>query len=385
MLELLFLLLPLAFLSGWQTAKKRNKKAHSDKRELSDNFVKGVNFLLNEQPDKALAVFLTHPEIDEYTAETYLLLGNMFRSRGEVDRALRVHQNLIGRSNLAKEQKTAAMLAYGEDFFAAGMLDRAESVFQELMKDNEGNIQVQACGTLRTIYEQLQDWDRAIEVAYHATSKTGDDHSRLIVHYYCELAEQELEKGNVHRVENYLQDAHKVYSSSNRVFILRGHLAHRNSDFLAAFEYYKKAIKDNPQLLGLLHEKLIETSQKIGGVSKLADFLLLSFREEANSNIIGYLIHLSLHHDIGRDIRQELEQCVESCQLDIQAISGIVKLWQVDEQDEKNNKGLHIIDVSLARYLQNKPEYFCNHCGYKMNSFVWRCPACHHWDTVTHV
>jgi len=380
MLELLFLLLPLAFLSGWRASKKRSKKAHKDKRELSDNFVKGVNFLLNEQPDKALEVFLTHPEIDEYTAETYLLLGNMFRNRGEVDRALRVHQNLVGRSSLAKEQKTAAMLAYGEDFFAAGMLDRAESVFQELTDDSDGDIQ--ACGTLRSIYEQLQDWDRAIEVAYRSTAKTGDDHSRLIVHYYCELAEQELDKGNVHLVENYLQEAAKVYAQSNRVLIIQGDLAKRKNDFALAFERYKAAIKVNPQLIGLLDARLIDVSKELGGVDKLADFLLECFNATPNSTIFGYLIHLSLVHDIGRDIRQELEQGVENCQLDISAILGIVKLWR---KDEKENKCPRILEVSLEKYLQHKAEYMCNHCGYKMTGFVWRCPACHHWDTVAHI
>ncbi len=380
MLELLFLLLPLAFLSGWRASKKRSKKAHNDKRELSDNFVKGVNFLLNEQPDKALEVFLTHPEIDEYTAETYLLLGNMFRNRGEVDRALRVHQNLIGRSNLAREQKTAAMLAYGEDFFAAGMLDRAESVFQELIDDSDGDIQ--ACGTLRSIYEQLQDWDRAIEVAYCSTAKTGDDHSRLIVHYYCELAEQELDKGNVHLVENYLQDAAKVYAQSNRALIIQGDLANRKSDFALAFEHYKTVIKVNPELIGLLDTRLIDVSKELGGVNKLADFLLECFNAAPNSTIFGYLIHLSLTHDIGWDIRQELEQGVENCQLDIGAILGIVKLWRGDERENKCSK---ILEVSLEKYLQHKAEYMCNHCGYKMTNFVWRCPACHHWDTVAHI
>ena len=381
MLELLFLLLPLAFLSGWRAAKKRSKKAHNDKRELSDNFVKGVNFLLNEQPDKALEVFLTHPEIDEYTAETYLLLGNMFRNRGEVDRALRVHQNLIGRSSLAKEQKAAAMLAYGEDFFAAGMLDRAESVFQELI-DGSSDGDIQACGTLRSIYEQLQDWDRAIEVAYRSTAKTGDDHSRLIVHYYCELAEKELDSGNVHLVENYLQDAIKVYAQSNRVLIIQGDLAKRKSDFVLAFEHYKTAIKVNPQLIGLLDARLVEVSKELGGVDKLADFLLECFNTKPNSTLFGYLIHLSLMHDIGRDIRQELEQGVENCQLDIGAILGIVKLWR---RDDRENECPRILEVSLEKYLQYKAEYMCNHCGYKMTSFVWRCPACHHWDTVAHM
>ena len=175
MIELLFLLLPLAFYSGWRASGKSLKKQSPEKRPLSDNFVKGVNFLLDEQPDKALDVFLNRPEIDEYTAETYLLLGNLFRNRGEVDRALSVHQNLIGRASLSREQKSITMLALGKDFLAAGMMDRAESVFTELLQSNPDD--VEARKALRNIFEQTQEWEKAIDVT---TSTEKEDVTHLI-------------------------------------------------------------------------------------------------------------------------------------------------------------------------------------------------------------
>ena len=160
MVELIYLLLPLAFYSGWRAARKSFDKNEQKNKQLSGHFVKGVNFLLNEEPDKALEVFLNYPDIDEYTAETYHLLGNMFRDRGQVDRALRVHQNLIGRSNLDSEQKQKAMFSLGKDYFAAGMLDRAESVFTELLNNKSLSKQIlkeSICDSLRTIYEQLRN------------------------------------------------------------------------------------------------------------------------------------------------------------------------------------------------------------------------------------
>jgi lipopolysaccharide biosynthesis regulator YciM len=129
MIEILYLLLPLAFYSGWKAAKKNNIKQCIKSNKLADDYVKGVNYLLSEKPDKALEVFINHPDVDEYTAETYLLLGNMFRNRGELDRALCLHQNLMARSSLSKDQKESVMFSLGEDYLAAGMLDRAESVF----------------------------------------------------------------------------------------------------------------------------------------------------------------------------------------------------------------------------------------------------------------
>jgi len=135
MIEILYLLLPLAFYSGWKAAKKNTIRQYIKSNKLADDYVKGVNYLLSEKPDKALEVFINHPDVDEYTAETYLLLGNMFRNRGEVDRALRVHQNLISRPSLNSEQKQKAMFSLGKDFFAAGPI--VSTTFSYLLKEAE--------------------------------------------------------------------------------------------------------------------------------------------------------------------------------------------------------------------------------------------------------
>ncbi len=379
MRELLFLLLPLAFLSGWLTAKKRYKKAQSQKRQLSDNLVKGINFLLSEQPDKALEVFLSHPEIDEYTAETYLLLGNMFRNRGEVDRALRVHQNLIGRPGLGKEQKVAAMLAYGEDFFAAGMLDRAEGVFQELIKNSQGD--VQACGTLRSIYEQLQDWDKAIEVSLCAEKHTGTDHSRIIAHYYCELAAQEFDAGNIHLVEEYIQDALKSHKQSNRVLVLQGDLEHRRNNPVNALKKYQKAISKDPRLIGLLDDRLIETTKETGDISLLHDFLRKLLAKNKDVKVLEYLVELNLRY--GSDEAIEILAKEVKKYSSVRALLGLVRLWKIaPEHAAVTIDRYDLLEQVLEQYIKNQTAFQCRHCGYKMNDFLWRCPACHHWDTV---
>ncbi len=379
MLELLFLLLPFAFLAGWQAAKKRYLKAHSEKRQLSDNLVKGINFLLSEQPDKALEVFLTHPDIDEYTAETYLLMGNMFRNRGEVDRALKVHQNLIGRTGLAKEQKIAAMLAYGEDFFAAGMLDRAEGVFKELIANNEG--EMRACSTLRSIYEQLQDWENAIEVSLCADKQKGVDHSRTISHYYCELAEQEFETGNIHLVEKYIQQAIKSHKLSNRVLILQGDLERRKNNYPTALKKYQKAVDNDPRLIGLLDDKLITTTKEIGNIALLNDFLHKVLARTGNANILEYLVELTLEHKFTGQEIGILENEIKK-HSSVRALLGVVMLWKRDA-NEQTSERYDLLEQVLEQFLKTQSTFQCRHCGYKVTDFLWRCPACHHWDTVT--
>ena len=236
MTELLFLLLPLAFYSGWQAARGHHQNHNKNKqKDTSKYFVKGINYLLDEQPDKALEFFLNDSAIDEYTAETFLLLGNSFRNRGEIDRALRVHQNLIARPKLSKKQKEAAMMALGKDFFAAGLLDKAEHVFQELLAHNPKDVN-EACLNLQGIYEQLKDWEKAIQVTKCIDSSKNINQARITAHYYCELASQELENGNLYLVDNYLKKAKKVYKDLPRINIIWG-------DIEAHQENYYKAIK----------------------------------------------------------------------------------------------------------------------------------------------
>lgn len=382
MVELLFLLLPLAFLSGWKTARNQEKKLQKNDRKLSDNFVKGINYLLNEQPDKALEVFLSHPEIDEYTAETYRLLGNMFRNRGEVNRALSLHQNLIARPNMSHNQRIASMLAYGEDFFAAGMLDRAESVFQELLKNEENS--PQARNTLRSIYEQLQDWNKAIEVTHHGEDIPQNQQGRLIAHYYCELAEEELSRGNIHQVEQNITNALKVNPQSTRVKVIQGDLAFRTDDLDEALAQYQTVIQSDPRLIGMLREKIIEAAEKTQKIKLMQTFLLNETRQQHNKHLLEFLTQISIKHGASSGMTNEIEELITHHSPSLRSILGMIKLWQKDLSTLESEKYAKLVD-SLETLLKEQPDFQCHHCGYRMHNYLWRCPACHHWDTVAHL
>ncbi|MCK5725588.1 MAG: tetratricopeptide repeat protein [Thiotrichaceae bacterium] len=379
MFELLYLLVPLAVFAGWHSAKRRYKKQRSDKRDVSDNLVKGINYLLSEQPDKALEVFISHPEINAHTAETYHLLGNLFRNRGEIDRALSVHQNLLSRPGLAKEQKQAAMLAYGEDFFAAGMLDRAEAVFQELIKETDNG--AEACNTLRSIYEQLQDWDKAIAVCLNSDTNNRMDHERFIAHYYCELAELALEKGNIHLVEKYIKEARKSYKKSARIQVLQGDLEYRQGNIKTALKTYQQAISQDARLISLLSERLLDTANQSGGTEQLQQFLSQLFLKAGDDKILSYWIELGLAHDTDENQVNIQTHAIENSS-NLKALLSLVKLWQQDQPSEKSQQHYRVIEKVLSRHTQSQVEFRCTHCGYQMNDFLYRCPACHHWDTI---
>lgn len=381
--ELLFLLLPFAFLSGWMTARKRYRKSENKSHQLSHNFVHGINLLLDEKPDKALEVFLNHPDIDEYTAETYLLIGNMFRNRGEVDRALKVHQNLIGRSNLHPARKKSAMLAYGEDFLVAGMLDRAERVFTEVMENSDND--PKACAALRIIYEQLQQWDRAIDVTQCVAKNTNEDLGRYIAHYYCELAQIELDKGNVHLVEQMIESAKKADKHSSRVLVIQGDLSTRKKLPAEALKYYQTAIRQDSRLLGLLNGRLQVVTDGIGKDEKLKKFLMKVIDKSGDIQVLNYLIDVLSRNAITSKDIEYIEDTFRSGTSSPATLQRLVEIWKEHTTDQEKIAQFDLITGVLQEYLQDRSDFQCQDCGYQMKEFIWRCPACQEWDTVSQI
>jgi len=395
MVEILFLLLPFAFYSGWKAARKKYNSNQKKQRELSGHFVKGVNYLLSEEPDKALEVFLNYPDIDEYTAETYQLLGNLFRNRGEVDRALRVHQNLLARPNIKQNQKHKAMFSLGQDFFAAGMLDRAESVFEELLNDNNLSKNIQkreVCTSLRTIYEQTKEWEKAIETTScftkllnkNRTKEKAKDQS-LIAHYYCELADEALQRGALHEVESYMSKANKADKKSTRLMCLAGDIAFHQKNYQKALDKYLAAIKQDSRLLSKLFDKLEDAAKESTGINALQDSLLKLYAKHKNTTIFEYILTLAVkNHNSLAELNSLLSSELSSRKISVKSIYNASEYLKAQLSDISSRDGLILVNKSLANYLQDTPPFRCMHCGYKMHDFLWRCPACHHWDTIDH-
>lgn len=380
--ELLFLLLPLAFYSGWKASGKSLKSASSEKRQLPDNFVRGVNFLLNEEPDKALDVFLNRPEIDEYTAETYLLLGNLFRNRGEVDRALSVHQNLIGRASLNREQKTTTMLALGKDFLAAGMMDRAEQVFTELLQ-GESNTE-DAREALRNIYEQTQEWDKAITVTQASKRTENSNLPALVANYYCELAEESLFTGHIQHANEMLAKAKASFADSTRIKVITARIHALQQEFEQSSALFLNVAREAPRLLGTIYQPMVESHQHAGKLHQLQDELFSIFMKCEDAKVLEYTLRLAIEIGPSEQIIQQLPGLLESKQLNVRTIRQAVNLY-CKISGSGSTKPLPLIQSALSNHLSSLPGFQCRHCGYKMHDFLWRCPACNHWDEVVNV
>lgn len=402
MVEILFLLLPIAFYSGWRAARKHFFRQQQQQCQLSDSFVTGVNYLLSEEPDKALEVFLNYPDIDEYTAETFQLLGNMFRSRGEVDRALKVHQNLIARSNLNPKQKENAMFALGEDFLSAGMLDRAESVFQELLDNAPSNKYIGkalVCASLRDIYEQTREWQKAIQ-ATHCVDKyknlkdtkagnpgklgNSQNNKVLIAHYYCELADEALHQGNLHEVDDLMSKAQAVHNKSTRLMTLRGDIAFHQKQYKKALEEYLASISRDSRLLSMLFDKLKTSAIEIDEMNYLQGALLKLYKKKKDNSVFEVIVELADQYGTSDTVDTLIDSELSGQKLNIASIHKATEYITNSKGNIKPQKGLQLTNESLANYLQGLPAFSCEHCGYKLHDYLWRCPACQKWDTIHH-
>ncbi len=375
MQEILFLLLPLAFYSGWNAARKRNKQQdNSSVPAPSPRFVRGINFLLNEEPDKALDIFLESPAIESQTAETFLSLGNMFRNRGEVNRALRVHQHLVARPDLNNHQRQAAMLALGEDFFAAGMLDRAENVFREIVDKYPDN--AKAAEPLRHIYEQLQDWDKAIALSERA----GHDKNRFIAHYYCEKAGVYIQENRLYKAGESLKKALLAYNDSARVKVLQAELELARNDHEAAFTHFRAAMEKDPRLPGMLAPRLLEIYAGRPELTQWYQFIKQQYGLSHDAHLFPVLLDFAKASGKTAELEPLIQAHLRDEPVTLQTVSHSLQILQ--QHAVPAETFMAELSSGLDRLAKADSRFQCGQCGYKMHDYLWRCPACQRWDSV---
>src|SRR5690606_11247143 len=244
---------------------------------LPGEYFRGLNFLLNEEPDKALEVFMRMVEVDSETLETHFALGSLFRRRGEVDRAIRIHQNLIARTNLSRAQRTQALFELGEDYLKAGLLDRAESLFSELSRE-KSHVRP-ALERMITIFEQQKDWEKAIDAARQLGSATGQQRSREVAHYYCQLAEQDLAEHHWRAASRNLRRAWSFDRDSVRVSLLSAELAEGEDDPKRAVRHYQRALTVDPGKAPLILPPLGRLLTRLGSSSQFDEIVRQAIRE----------------------------------------------------------------------------------------------------------
>jgi lipopolysaccharide biosynthesis regulator YciM len=272
LVEISLALLPVAAFSGWLIGRRSSSnKKNSVRFDLPSNYLKGLNYLLNEQQDKAIELFISMLDVDNDTVETHLALGSLFRRRGEVDRAIRIHQNLIARPTLSQLQRAQALSELGQDYMRAGLLDRAETLFSELV-DKEPHSEA-ALQQLLDIYQQEKDWNKAIQISHLLENRTGQSRRAIVAQYYCETADELYRHGEPAKALKFIKKAMNEDVNCARASILEGTIEQEAGNIKAAIKAFHRIEHQDPELLPEVIQPLTDCYRHIGKIESMVTFL----------------------------------------------------------------------------------------------------------------
>lgn len=379
-MELLFLLLPVAALTGWFIGrrKKYRGKADSECPPLSQDLFRGLNYLLNEQPDKALEVFIRMSELDNETVDVQFALASLFLRRGEVERAIRIHQNLIARPMLPREQRNRALFELGRDYMRAGLLDRAESLLQELV--NDPYYGALARRQLLDIFQQEKEWQKAIDVTRRLASEKGETLAPVIANYYCELAEELLKQGESAEAGKMLKRAFSEDKNCVRASILEAEIANRHNQPKQALRAYKRVEQQDSDYLPVVIDPIEKCYVQMGDDAEFIRYLReLSSRRESFSLVQALVQQLCLRGDA-----QEATELLKSHlqhRPSLRALQQLLTL-RCGEAQSGDHSELAIIKDIVEQLLQAKPIFRCNNCGFTSRTLQWQCPSCKQWNKI---
>ena len=379
MLELVALLLPIAAASGWYIARRDMRRQQPGRRpDLSSDYFKGLNFLLNEQPDKAIEVFIQMLEVDSETVETHLALGNLFRRRGEVDRAIRIHQNIIARPTLSRSQRSLALYELGQDYMRAGLLDRAENLFQELIE--LGEYKTEALKQLLEIYEQEKDWSKAAETARSYEFVTGKRTHTVIAHYYCEQAEAAMTAHDVRGAQQAIKKALSVDKSCVRASLLLGKLESSSGDCVAAIRAYRKIEEQDSGYISEAIAPLEKCYRSMGNLSEYRSYLEGILNKHGGVTAMLALAELMKAEQGDRSAMQFIIEQLRKRP----SVRGLERLVAYNMQNTEGpaRENMQILGDLIKKLSTLKSSYKCQSCGFEAKAMHWHCPSCKRWNSV---
>jgi len=377
--SLLFLLLPIAAASGWWLARRSiPDKANTHRSELTSEYFTGLNYLLNEQPDKAVDIFIKMLEVDSETVETHLALGNLFRRRGEGDRAIRIHQNLIARPTLTKGQRAQALLELGKDYMRAGFLDRAENLFLELVDDREHKML--ALENLLDIYQQERDWEKSITTARKIETTTGRRMNTVMSQFSCELAEIALSNGEKKHAQTTLKRALAYDKNCVRASIAIAAIEQGMGNYRSAIKYFKQVEQQDPTFVSEVVEPIFHCYQAMGKVDEMESYLnhiLKQYGGVSPSLALAELTRLQ-HGELAA-----AKNIIDSLRLkpSVRGINRLTEFLMASSEGEARDN-IEILKHLTAKLLDERPMYQCDNCGFTGKTMHWQCPTCKAWNHI---
>jgi lipopolysaccharide biosynthesis regulator YciM len=375
--ELWWLLgIPVFFGLGWVAARVDIRQLVSESRTLPRGYFKGLNFLLNEQPDKAIDAFIEIVRLDPETADMHFALGNLFRRRGETERAIRVHQNLLSRPDLPQEQKEHAQYELGMDYLKAGLLDRAEETFNTMLS---GQYTVQARRALLEIFQREKEWPRAIEAAIGLQEAGAGSRQKEIAQFYCELAQDALVHMHPEDALPLLEKSLQADRVNVRATMLTGDAQLAQGDVEGALLTWRRVEQISVPHVALVAQRMMDGYRKVGRPQEGVN-LLKSYLEQASSIDLLEVVYKAVLELHGVEAAKDL---VVNELRRTPTLLGLDKLLEarlIDAQASVVSE-LSMVKNLVHGYTQKLARYQCSQCGFKARQFYWQCPGCSRWES----
>jgi lipopolysaccharide biosynthesis regulator YciM len=372
------LALPLFFALGWLAARIDIKQLLTESRALPLSYFKGLNFLLNEQPDKAIEAFIEVVKVDPQTIELHFALGSLFRRRGEVERAIRMHQNLVERPDLGSDQKLVALFELAQDYFKAGLLDRAEELFLKL----EGTAHAEpALRFLLGIYEQEKEWHKATGIAGKLETVTGRSHQKEIANFCCELALNEMMHSRPDAARPHLAEALAHHRLCVRANLILGDLEIAAGRPDAAIEAWKRIESQSPQYLALVAERIFRAFRQRGRIEEGVNLLRAYLGKYPSLDLLNVVFQGTIESQgtepAYRLVRDELRR--------MPTLLGLDKLLEAQllEAPLERRRDLELVKELVNQHTRGLAMYKCDNCGFRARQYYWHCPACAEWETYS--
>ncbi|HEY3700135.1 MAG TPA: lipopolysaccharide assembly protein LapB [Spongiibacteraceae bacterium] len=349
-------------------------------------YFRGLNYLLNDRPDEAIETFIETLEVNKETLDTHLALGNLMRRKGDVERAIRIHQNLLARPNLPPLQLQRAQLELARDYISAGLYDRAEKILQELVQSSE-ELRPTSLRHLVEIYQAERDWTKAIETAtrllprrnlFLSAPEPDPELDGAIAHFHCELAQYALDKNEFDGARAHLKQALIRDGKSVRASLLMGLLEYRAGHFQAAIDALQLIPTQNPALIPEMLDILRTCYDAIGKREQLGDYLQECLARHASTRLILAICEEIVHRESQVAAAAFLAEQMRARP----TTRGLLNLISMQRESGNYENSLEILQALLQKMAMGKPTYQCNHCGFSGRQIHWLCPSCKQWNTM---
>jgi lipopolysaccharide biosynthesis regulator YciM len=378
-LDLLWFLLPIAAAAGWIAAKRNDARKTRAFWDYTSEFHQGLNVLLSDKQDKPIELFNNATSADRNAAETHIALGNHYRQRGDMERSVFMHQSVLDNEALDEEVRAAARFELARDYDSAGLLDRSEAEFKELIKSEHR--MDDAYQSLLQLHERESDWDQAIKVSLDAELKTESQFGRRVAHYYCELASESIKRQENEAANSQWLQALEHDDTCARASMMLAELALEAGQYSQASTLYERVEELSPELMPEIIDRRFEVLRQSGNDAEFDRFL-----KRIHSQRNAYSVIRSTRTVIAERHNPQLaDRFFKDQILKRPSLKGL-RDWahdQVELSKPDEREKVQVICDLLDKVVEDKPAYRCNQCGFQGNVMHWRCPSCEQWDSVS--